>query len=208
MESRDRILSAAIHVFAKKGRYGAHMEEIASFAHINKATIYYRYHSKDELYLEVLKHIFGKSWEANFIAIDKDIKDGKGYIDVIENYINTQFTFSIQNRDYLKIVIEAMSIGVEEMATAIKYVKEKYKGKDYQELMLPFFEQGKTGKIIRNIDSEQFFLSIAGMVMVYFITHPVADELEVNVKDESEFLEERRKSVIDLIMYGIINRND
>jgi hypothetical protein len=107
----------------------------------------------------------------------------------------------------VKIVLEALSSGVEEMAVAIKHVKEKYKGKDYQELLLPLLEQGKAEKKIREIDTEQFFLSVSGMVMMYFIAQPVSDELEVTAKDESEFLEQRKKSVIDLVMYGIINRN-
>lgn len=207
MEVKDRVMNAAIHVFAKKGRYGAHMEEIASIAHINKATIYYRYHSKDGLYIEVLKHVFCKIWESHFMEMDKAIKDGKGCVEIIKDHINTQFTFAIHNRDCSKIVIDALSTGVDEMAQAVKYTKEKYKGKDYQELLLPFFEQAKAEKVIRDIDSDQFFMSIAGMVMVYFITHPVSDVLEINTKDELEFLEERRKSVIDLVMYGIINNN-
>ena len=64
MKSRDKILQAAIPVFAGKGRHGAHMEEIAAHARINKAMIYYIFHSKDELYFEVLKHILTQAWHA------------------------------------------------------------------------------------------------------------------------------------------------
>ena len=63
MKSRDRIINAAIPVFASKGSHGAHMEEIANTAHINKAMIYYIFHSKDDLYFEVLKHILNQAYQ-------------------------------------------------------------------------------------------------------------------------------------------------
>ena len=60
MTSRERILSAAIPVFARKGRFGAHMEDIAALAHINKAMIYYHFKNKDGLYQAIISQLFDK----------------------------------------------------------------------------------------------------------------------------------------------------
>lgn len=77
MKTRDRILNAAIPVFARKGRHGAHMEEIAALAHINKAMIYYIFHNKDELYLEVLKFVFNETSFSISRLTENDITSGK-----------------------------------------------------------------------------------------------------------------------------------
>ncbi len=57
METKAKIISAAIEVFAVKGKHGARMEEIAEKANVNKALLYYYYTSKDLLFKEVLKNI-------------------------------------------------------------------------------------------------------------------------------------------------------
>src|SRR5208337_2397972 len=120
MKTRDRILNAAIPVFARKGRYGAHMEEIAALAHINKSMIYYIFHSKDELYLEVIKFIFNEMWPPLLEIYDKDIITSEGYAAVLSNFISAQISFFITNRNYTKIMIDSMSSGTEETLLAVK----------------------------------------------------------------------------------------
>ncbi len=40
-ETEERIFEAALHVFARKGKDGARMQEIADAAGINKAMLHY-----------------------------------------------------------------------------------------------------------------------------------------------------------------------
>lgn len=58
-ESRKRILACAKSEFAERGFEGARMAEIAHKAQVNKALIHYYYKSKELLYFEVIKNIFG-----------------------------------------------------------------------------------------------------------------------------------------------------
>jgi len=51
-----QILAAAESLFAKHGYNGVSIQQIASEAGISKANIYHHFHSKDELYLAVLKY--------------------------------------------------------------------------------------------------------------------------------------------------------
>ena len=53
-ESKDRILEKATDEFAEKGFEGARMDRIADRAEVNKATIYYHYENKLELYQAVI----------------------------------------------------------------------------------------------------------------------------------------------------------
>jgi AcrR family transcriptional regulator len=53
-ESKDRILEKATGEFAEHGFEGARMDRIADRAEVNKATIYYHYENKLELYQAVI----------------------------------------------------------------------------------------------------------------------------------------------------------
>ncbi|MGB4269998.1 MAG: TetR/AcrR family transcriptional regulator [Spirochaetota bacterium] len=57
-ETRDIILKAAKQEFADKGFSGARMNAIAKRANVNQALIHYYFSSKENLYREVLQHLF------------------------------------------------------------------------------------------------------------------------------------------------------
>ncbi len=56
--SVERILSAALEIFAESGFEGARIDEIAARAAVNKAMIYYRIGDKRALYARVLHDVF------------------------------------------------------------------------------------------------------------------------------------------------------
>jgi AcrR family transcriptional regulator len=58
-ETRERILTAAREVIARKGKRGATTREIAEVAGVNEATLFRHFGSKDALIIEVAKHFCG-----------------------------------------------------------------------------------------------------------------------------------------------------
>ena len=56
--SRDRLFAAAAAEFAARGFAGANVDRIARAAAVNKAMIYYHFHSKAALYQEILGEMF------------------------------------------------------------------------------------------------------------------------------------------------------
>ena len=57
--SRQRVVAAAAAEFAARGYAGANVDRIARAARLNKAMIYYHFKSKDALYREILRDMFG-----------------------------------------------------------------------------------------------------------------------------------------------------
>ena len=57
--SRERVFAAAAAEFAARGYAGASVDRIARAARLNKAMIYYHFKSKDALYREILRDMFG-----------------------------------------------------------------------------------------------------------------------------------------------------
>lgn len=58
-QSHAAIFAAAAEEFAERGFDGAGVDRIAHRAKVNKAMLYYHFTSKRQLYLEVLRHMFG-----------------------------------------------------------------------------------------------------------------------------------------------------
>ena len=56
--SPDRILAAAAVEFAARGFAGARVDRIARRARVNKAMLYYHFHSKQGLYRTLLRRTF------------------------------------------------------------------------------------------------------------------------------------------------------
>src|SRR5437868_5487623 len=61
--SPDRILAAAAPEFAERGYGGARVDRIARRARVNKAMLYYHFHSKQGLYRALLRHVFTRATE-------------------------------------------------------------------------------------------------------------------------------------------------
>jgi TetR/AcrR family transcriptional regulator len=61
--SPDRILAAAAVEFAARGYAGARVDQIARRARVNKAMLYYHFHSKQGLYRALLRDTFSRAGE-------------------------------------------------------------------------------------------------------------------------------------------------
>jgi len=62
-ETRERILQAACGIFAERGFLNTTIRDICQQAQVNIAAVNYYFSSKENLYEEVCKHIFGLSVE-------------------------------------------------------------------------------------------------------------------------------------------------
>ncbi len=208
MTSKERILDAAISVFARKGRHGARMEEIASLAHINKAMIYYFYHSKDNLYFEILRFVLFETSISLSEITDEAIKSGHSYEHVLSIFISAMISFYSKNTYYTRILIEAMASGTEEISLAISEYKDSFAHKASAGRFKEFLEEGKAENIIRDIDTDHLIISIIGMAMVYFFSRSITESFEIEVTDEKHFLEQRKNSIIDLVLNSIIIKDN
>ena len=71
---QERILSGALEVFKAKGLEGATMDEIAIESGFGKATLYYYFHSKEEVFAEILK----SGWEDLWISLEPVVAGEEG----------------------------------------------------------------------------------------------------------------------------------
>ena len=209
MDTKEKIISAAIEVFAEKGKHGARMEQIAAKARVNKAMLYYYYSSKDNLFNEVLKSIILNISRHMYSAFHLSIACDRSPIDTVKRIVNTHFEAFSQNSNFTKIVLQALANEPHAIRSIIKNIKDNAGSTESTpaENFRSIFEEGISRKELRDIDPKQVLISIIGMNLVYFIGKPVAEALlDLDVEDDQAFLRERKESIVDLVLHGIAQR--
>jgi len=169
MINRNKIINAAVPVFAQKGRHGARMEDIASYGRINKAMIYYIYHSKDELYFEVIKHVFEKLIESFITVADSQVQNDGDYFWNSSEDISSRVSFFTGNRDYMKIFIDTLSNGTDESVRAFRYIKETYKDKNITDLMKKLLVKVESGRIPGENNTDKIMACIFVMLITDYL---------------------------------------
>jgi len=80
---QERILTGALEVFKSKGLDGATMDEIANTSGFGKATLYYYFHSKEEVFAEILEDGWQKLWASLELVIAGDDSPRQTFINVL-----------------------------------------------------------------------------------------------------------------------------
>lgn len=99
---KEQILEGALTVFKSKGIEGATMGEIAKEADFGKATLYYYFSSKEEIFIELLDRGWKMIWESIEPAIQDHDKPKESFLQalniigglVTDNQVLFEFLFT------------------------------------------------------------------------------------------------------------------
>jgi len=80
---QERILTGALEVFKSKGLDGATMDEIAQKSDFGKATLYYYFHSKEEVFAAILEDGWQKLWASLELVIAGNDSPRQTFINVL-----------------------------------------------------------------------------------------------------------------------------
>ena len=80
---KDQILESALKVFKTSGLDGTTMDEIAKEADFGKATLYYYFSSKEEIFIELLDRGWKTIWESIEPVIHKNDKPKDTFINAL-----------------------------------------------------------------------------------------------------------------------------
>jgi TetR/AcrR family transcriptional regulator len=210
MNSKDRIISAAIRIFSEKGKYGAGMDEIAKRAKINKAMLYYYFSNKENLYKESLRTILCDI-HASIVDIYHSAKEATD--DPVANLrrlaIAHMEAFS-EYPEYVRMFHEAI-INQPELVHRLMSEAHLAEGDCHSSMhsLVEVLQQGIDKGMFRSVDCKQVLISIIGMNLIFFIGKPIGQAmLNLSITDEKTFLEERKKSIIDLLLNGLLKKQE
>jgi len=145
--SRQKILDAALEVFAKQGYNSATVDAIAKTAGISKGLMYNYFKSKDEVLNELMIGMMD-ALMCEYMPLQPDKKFTK---DDITNFINVGIDLVLQKPHYwklyfsvfvqpqvmVKVFDKMMKMGQPYLVAMIEYFKEK--GVENPEIMMRYF---------------------------------------------------------------------
>jgi TetR/AcrR family transcriptional regulator len=102
--SRDAILDAALHCFAKRGFAATTIKALASEANVNSALLYYYFEDKETLYRETLRHVATRLATSAGRGLD-DIGDPE---EAVRRFVEQQAEFLIANPHVPRLLVREL----------------------------------------------------------------------------------------------------
>ena len=198
INATDKILLSARKEFAEHGMDGARVDRIASRSGVNKAMIYYYFHSKENLYQTVISQQLSRVKTLAEEIVTTEVTPESLLLKLAELY-NSLF----ENReDLVPIILREVASGGERIRKDLKQIMTtKGLGKKVKEII----DQGKRRGLFRDVDSKQALISFVGMNMFYLIMAPIVNSVW-EIKDGKKFRLRRPKEVVDLFLHGLKKR--
>jgi TetR/AcrR family transcriptional regulator len=196
-ETEEQIFRAAIEEFARHGKQGARMQDIAKKVGCNKALVHYYFRTKDRLYEEVFDYLF-----SNFFSTIHDaITDAPTFEDTLRRFVDEFIEFLKEYGPYPILMLKEMDMDSKtERFNRIKAKVGVGPMSLFQEKMEQAVERGE----IRELDARHTFMSIMGACIYSFIAFPVLSLSNPEATErKQEIIEERKRHVIDLIYHGL-----
>jgi len=100
---KERILTGALKVFKKKGLDGATMDEIAVESGFGKATLYYYFSSKEEVFCGILN----RGWTSLWMNLEEDIHSEGGPRETFINILIRVARKAQKNRNEYEFMFNA-----------------------------------------------------------------------------------------------------
>jgi TetR/AcrR family transcriptional regulator len=194
-DTKEKILEAARGEFARNGLAGARVDLIASRAKVNKAMIYYHFHSKENLYQAVIEEhlsLISEFLEKNLLP-EASIED---IFYKISEFINSLL---MKRGNFMPIMLREVADGGERIKAALtRLISDKGIASKIKKMIDQGIKEGK----FRKVDSKQAMISFLGMNIFYQIMAPTINVVW-EIKDEKKFRKERPHAVADLFLNGL-----
>lgn len=196
--TKDRILDAAEELFSSRGFDGTKVQEIAAAAGVNKAMLYYYFKDKDDLLISVIGRIIQGIGD----AIPQYFAGNEDTVENIEAFLDFYIGYLAKNQSFVRLMAWEMLSGRHIQAIAGNYIIPVFS------LMREKIVEAVSRNIIRPISPEHTVFSVVGMNVFYIVASPLFMLILGDDPLSGEMIEKRKKAVKDLLMYGLIPRDD
>ena len=198
-ETEERIFEAAIKIFARKGKGGARMQEIADAAEINKAMLHYYFRSKDKLYEAVFEFALHR-----FLAsFSERLPDEAPFEAWLHWFIDGYIDHIGKNVDLMRVMVSENLTGGATFGHHLRKLMEQGTVTPPRLFMEQVIAAGARGEI-RPMDPFQVLLSAISCCLFFFIMKPTVSIMNPQAgADWDRFIEARKQHVFDLMYHGL-----
>ena len=198
-ETEEKIFRAALRIFARDGKKGATMQEIADAAGINKALVHYYFRSKEKLYNDVFNYII----RTYFNVLAETIAQEHNFVATLKTFVHRYVDTIDKNPVLFQFMIREMLEG------APTFKKNMSALHSEQKIFLPKILIDRIAlavkrKEIRSVDPIQLLITIFGACLMFFLQYPLIEIMEPAMeRRKKKFIEERKAHIIEIILHGI-----
>lgn len=196
LETRQKILEAALREFHQNGFKGARTSRIAESAGISRTMLHYYFNTKETLFEAVLNKTFG----AVMPHLHRLVAEEKDIFELLENLVDTVADMLEENPGLPSFVVNILNENPQLILHLTEYQTENTPG-----LVDVVLEKARAEKLIRpEVRGEDLLNDIWGLCSSPYLLAPY---ISVKEKRDSEamktFHRMRRKHVKQLIFNGI-----
>jgi len=193
--TRDKIVVAALQEFAAYGKEGARVDRIARTAGVNKAMIYYHFHSKDNLYIEVVTSFFHDMLR----QVRGQVLDTNDLAEAMQIMARRHVEVFLEDNPIRAIMLREL---VDPHPEVISAIADVFTSTGLPQKIMALVEQGTQEGRYRTIDLRQTLAAFVCMSLGYFIIAPVLD-MTLGIQDRAAFAKERQTVIVDLFLNGL-----
>lgn len=198
-DTETAIFNAALTVFARKGKDGARMQEIADEADINKALLHYYYRSKDGLYESVFTQVLAHF----FTTVERELEADRPFSEVLRNIVDV---YVDEHRTHPEVARLWMHENLNGAPVARGFLEAQMKsGREttFARVVRRIRKAVDDGEI-RDVDPVHTFISVLGASVFFFLGMPTFSVLRPEIMDDLDTATELRKAhIFDLIYHGL-----
>lgn len=195
-ETRDRILEVSEDAFAYYGFSGASLQDIADRVGIKKASLFYYFKGKEELYAEVIQRVF-KALEGILFGNIND--PSVGYDKKIENLVGSTFDLLASHPNYARMLYRELLDNEDRVA--------EVSGMLFGPLLqaaTDFIQKGIDEGALDDLDPMHYILSNLGSITFYFVAGPLVEPHFRKELLAQHVLKQRREELIRYTLNAIL----
>lgn len=152
-ERETAILKAALQIFAEEGFTRATMDEIAQTAKVAKGTLFYRFKSKEELFVHVIQWAMDSLIE----TYERATKNLTGSIDRLQAAIEIQTKLSFEHPEFAKLLLSEVW-GKQDRQHLFRVSLRRY-----LDILESIIAEGITNREFRKVEPALLSAAIIGM---------------------------------------------
>ncbi len=198
-QKRSAILTAALHEFAAEGLAGARTDAIARAAGVNKALIHYYFADKETLYGATLDHVFSGLHARVMAVLKSDLPPREKLL----AYVATHFDYVATVSAYPRLVQGEMLRP--QGSPHIRNITKKYM-RPISAALKAMVREGIAAGEFRRIDPAQAAASMVAVIVFYFSSRPLLQQLLDYDPFDSTRVADRRAAVLDFIGAAMLTR--
>lgn len=195
LQSREKIMHAAIGEFGRCGYDKASLNAALAESGISKGLVYHYFKNKDELYLSCVKTCFEALTKYLKVKCPETIRSDLR----LEEYFDARLRFFTENPLFIRIFYNAVIQPPTHLKADIDILK-----KDLDQFNLRLFESALSGLTLRKGISVEDACSY--FIAVQEIFHQQYFQDSNGWENENKFIkihEEKVRKSVDMILYGI-----